>query len=393
MAHDHLVHEAFGPALSPRAATGAIGLGVVALLFAGVIPVLLGGMADEGRISDAGIGYCAGLEGLSMGIVTALAGILLKSRNLRWLGAGASIALVAINLATTQMSGGGVFAMRIAAGVPEGLLLWLTVSMIARTEVPERWAGVFFTALVGGQLALALALWGFVMNRWGANGGFAALALATAPGIVFAFLAPDRYAPLPKPEGESGSPPLRGWVALLGTLFFAGAAGAVGTFLQPLAHEAGLSADVARTALWVSLVAQVAGGATATALGGRVHYMSVFVFTTLCFLAAFAVFGFGVPAWLFVAANTLAGFVTILLGPYLVPMTIEADPSRRAAVLSASTQVLAGAIAPFCAAVLVHGSNVRGVLYFGGAILLVGLAVFAALHLFSARERAAAAGG
>jgi hypothetical protein len=385
MSSEHEIQEAIGPPLSPREAVGAIGLGVVSLIFAGVIPVLLGGLADEGRISSAGIGYCAGLEGLSMALTTAFAGILLKSRNLKWLGAIASVVLTIVNLATTQTSGSGVFAMRIAAGIPEGLLLWLTVSMIARSEVPERWAGLFFTALVGGQLALALALWGFVMNWWGANGGFAAMALSTATGLIFAFLAPDSYAPLPKPEGESGSPPLRGWVALLGTLFFAGTAGAVGTFLQPLAHQAGLSADVARTALWVSLVAQVVGGATATALGGRVHYMSVFVFTTICFLMAFAVFGFSVPAWAFVAANTLAGFVTILLGPFLVPMTIEADPSRRAAVLSASTQVLAGALAPFCAAMLVRGNDVRGVLFFGSAILLIGLAIFALLHALTRR--------
>jgi len=386
---DHAIHEAIGPSLSPREAAGAIGLGVVSLVFAGVIPVLLGGMADEGRISFADIGYCAGLEGLSMGITTALAGILLKSRRLKWLGAIACAALFLFDLATTQTSGGGVFAARIAAGIPEGLLLWLTVSMIARSEVPERWAGVFFTALVAGQLALALALWAFVMNWWGANGGFVALGLTALPGIALAFLAPDSYAPLPKPEGESGSPPLRGWIALLGTLFFAGAAGAVGTFLQPLAHQAGLSADVARTALWVSLVAQVAGGATATALGGRVHYMSVFVFTTISFLTAFCVFGFTVPAWAFVAANTLAGFVTILLGPFLVPMTIEADPSRRAAVLSASTQVLAGALAPFGAAMLVRGSDVHGVLFFGSGILLIGLAIFGLLHMFRLRHATA----
>jgi hypothetical protein len=386
MSSEHAIPEAIGPALSPSEAVGAIGLGVVSLIFAGVIPVLLGGMADEGRISFADIGYCAGLEGLSMGITTALAGILLNSRRLKWLGAIASAALSLLDLATTQTSGGGVFAARIAAGVPEGLLLWLTVSMIARSEVPERWAGVFFTALVSGQLALALALWAFVMNWWGANGGFVAMGLTALPGIALAFLAPDSYAPLPKPEGESGSPPLRGWVALLGTLFFAGAAAAVGTFLQPLAHQAGLNADVARTALWVSLVAQVAGGATATALGGRVHYMGVFVFTTISFLVAFAVFGFSVPAWAFVAANTLAGFVTILLGPFLVPMTIEADPSRRAAVLSASTQVLAGSLAPFCAAMLVRGTDVHNVLFFGSAILLIGLAIFGLLHAFRIRH-------
>lgn len=380
-----MVTEAFGPALSPRETAGAIGLGVVSLLYAGVIAVMLGGMADEGRLSAAGIGYCAGLEGLTMGLTTALAGILLKPQRLRMLGIAAAIALVAIDIATTLTSGASVFAARIAAGVPEGLLLWLTISMIARSAVPERWAGVFFTAMVAGQLVLAFLFSSFVMGHWGANGAFVTMGLMSLPAIGFALIAPDSYAPLPKPEGESGAPPFRGWIALLGTLFFTGTAAAVGTFLTPLAHEAGLSSEVARTALWIGLVAQVAGGSTATALGDRVHYMAVFVFVTLGFLAAMVVFDRQVPAAAFIAANALIGYVAILLGPYLVPMTIEADPSRRAAVLSASTQVVAGSVAPFTAAMLVRGTDVHNVLIFGAFILLTGLAIFVGLQALNRR--------
>jgi hypothetical protein len=385
MAHDGLVHEAFGPPLSPRETTGAIGLGAVSLLFAGVISVMLGGFADEGRLSAAGIGYCAGLEGFIMGGTTALAGILLKPQRLRRLGLIAAIALVAIDVLTITASGGGIYAARIAAGIPEGLLLWLSISMIARSAVPERWAGVFFTAMVGAQLALAFLFWAFVMNHWGANGSFITMALMSVPAIAFARMAPDSYAPLPKPEGESGAPPFRGWIALLGTLFFTGTAAAVGTFLTPLAHEAGLTSDIARSALWIGLVAQVLGGMTATVLGARVHYMAVFVFVTLGYLAAMVVFDMQVPASAFIAANALIGYVAILLGPYLVPMTIEADPSRRAAVLSASTQVMAGAIAPFCAAMLVRDSDVHGVLFFAAFILLTGLAIFVGLHALNRR--------
>jgi len=70
-------------------------------------------------------------------------------------------------------------------------------------------------------------------------------------------------------------------------------------------------------------------------------------------------------------------------------MTIEADPSRRAAVLSASTQVLAGALAPFGAAMLVRGNDVHGVLFFGSGILLAGLAIFGLLHAFRLRHATA----
>jgi hypothetical protein len=389
--HDHRVLEAIGPSLSPREAAASIGMGVISLLMAGVLPALLGALADEGRLSVSGIGQCATLEGLSMALCTALAGIVLKPQRLKLIGALASALLVAIDLATLGAHGSAIFVSRGLAGMPEGVLLWLTVSMIARSEVPERWAGVFFTALVAGQLALALVFAVFVIPKWGADGGLAALALATLPGVAIAFWAPNRYAPLPKPEGESGAPPLRGWFALFATLVFTAAAGAVGVYLQPLAHEAGLSADVARTALWVSLAAQVAGGSIATALAGRVHYMAVFLFCTACFLAAWLVFAFTATAWLFVSANALAGLVTVLLGPFLVPMTIEADPSRRAAMQSAGTQVLAGALGPLCASFLVGDKDVHGALALGAGLLLGGLAMMARLHFAAMRARAAVA--
>jgi len=389
---DHTVHEAFGPPLSPLEAASAIALGSIALLMAGVLAEMLGQLADEGRLSAQSIGFVACLEGLTMAGATAIAGILIKPKNLRWIGAIAALVLVAADFGTLAASGMGVYVVRFLAGIPEGILLWLTVSMIARSEVPERWSAVFFTAFVGAQLLLALVCWAYVMPHWGADGGFAALAICSIPAIAIAFFAPDSYAPLPQPEGESGAPPLRGWIALLGTLFLAGAAPAVGTFLQPLAHQAGLSADVARAALWVSLVGQVLGGLTATALAGRVHYFVMFILTGMGLLLSWAVFDFSAPAWAFVAANTFAGYCAVALGPFLVPMTIEADPSRRAAVLSAGTQVLAGALAPFAAALLVSDRNAHGSLAIGVATLFAGLAVIGWLHAMALREHAALRG-
>ena len=50
-----------------------------------------------------------------------------------------------------------------------------------------------------------------------------------------------------------GAPPPRGWFALLATVVIVAANGAVSVYLEPLAHQAGLSANVARLALFVSL--------------------------------------------------------------------------------------------------------------------------------------------
>jgi hypothetical protein len=384
-AHPAVVHDAVGPDLPLRDAIAALGIGIVSLLLAGVLPALLGSLVDEGRLSASGIGLTATFEALSMGLSTAAAGIVLPPRHLKWIAAIASALLAAADLATVHAAGTTVMAIRTAAGVPEGIMLWIAIGMIARTATPERWAGIFFTALTACQLVIALifALW--VLPAHGADGGFLGLAIASLCGIGLALFVPSQYTALTR--DASGAPPPRGWFALFATLVFIAASGTVGVYLQPMAHEAGLSADVARTAVWISLAAQIAGGATATAISGHVRYFTVFVVSTALYVASWLVFLLHPPAWAFVAANALGGFVGVLLAPFLVPMTIEADPSRRAAVLSGSTQVLAGALGPFAASFVVADDDVHGAIFLGTASLVVGLALIAVLHLTSTRNK------
>jgi MFS family permease len=212
------------------------------------------------------------------------------------------------------------------------------------------------------------------------------LAVASLFGIPAALALPRAYAPLPAAEEAGGVPPPRGVFALFATLIYIGAAGTVGIFLQPLAHEAGLSADVARTAIWVSLAAQIGGGAAATALSGHIRYFTVFVLSAAVIVGGWIVFLLHPPAWGFIAANAAGGFVGILLAPFLVPMTIEADPSRRAAVLSGSTQVLAGALGPFAASFVVADGDVHGAIVLGTVTLAIGLALIALLHFTTPRQ-------
>ena len=188
-----------------------------------------------------------------------------------------------------------------------------------------------------------------------------------------------------KKPGEGGAPPFRGWIALGATLIYVSANGAVSVYLQPLAHQAGLNADIARTALWTSLIAQTLGGAAATALAGRVRYFTVFLITSATLLAVWYVYSLHSPAWLFMLANAAAGLVALFLGPFLVPMTIDADPSRRAAMQSGAAQLLGGAMGPALASLVVSERDVHAVLWLGAALLLAGLAVVVWLRFTPAR--------
>ena len=389
--HEPLVGEAIGPPLTPGETIGALGVGVNSLIVGGVLSVLLGSLADEHRLSFAGIGQAAMVEILTVGLVTALVGGILKPRRLKLIGVLASLVLAIADLATAKASGGGILLLRGIAGVSEGVLLWIAVSMISRTATPERWAGVFYMAQTAGQLVMAIVLAVWVLPRFGATGGFTALAISAAIGLIPAFMAPSSMADLNPGEAIAGPPPARGWIALIATVIYVAGSGAVAVYLQPLAHQAGLGADVARTAVWVALAAQVAGSTAATVLAGKVRWFVVFLAVSAAYLLVWWLYDRQIPAWLFIAAAATSGLFGYFLGPFLVPMTIEADPSRRAAVQSGAAQVLGAALGPALASAVVSAHDVRGVLWLALALMLTGLAGVAWLH-FTDRTPLATAG-
>ena len=203
--------------------------------------------------------------------------------------------------------------------------------------------------------------------------------------MVAAAYLPSAYAPLPDGGADGGPPPTRGWIALAATLIFVSAAAAVGIYIQPLAEQAGLSPGVARLAVTCSLAAPVGGGVLATMAAGRIGYFVVFIAATVASIAVFLVYLAAAPAWLFVLATAFGGLVNLFLTPFLVPMTIEADPSRRAAVQSGAAQLFGAALGPLLASVVVSDRNVHGALWLGATLLLIGMALITGLHFTSKR--------
>ena len=126
------------------------------------------------------------------------------------------------------------------------------------------------------------------------------------------------------------------------------------------------------------------------ALAGRIRWFTVFLITTATTLVVWWLFGQHIPGWLFITANAVGGLVGLFLSPFLVPMTIEADPSRRAAVQSGAAQLIGGAFGPLLASLLVSDQDVHGALWLGAGLMLAGLATVAWLH-FTNRPVAAAA--
>ncbi|HEX2817256.1 MAG TPA: MFS transporter, partial [Phenylobacterium sp.] len=336
-------------------------------------------------------GLTAMLEALSTGLVTGAAGIVLKPVRLRMIAVIAAAILVVLDLATTRTSGESVMVVRALAGLPEGILLWISIGFISRTVTPERWAAVLFTGMGLTQLSVATGLSALVLPRFGADGGYVTVAVGAALAIPVALFLPRSLGAVAAAGAEtSGAPPFRGWVALAGTLCMAASLTAVAVYVIPLARQAGLSVAVGRTAISVGLACQMAGGGLATLLAGRIRYITVFWVCAAVFLATWGAFAVHAPAWLFIAMTGLSGLAAFMAGPFLVPMTVEADPSRRAAMQSGAVQLLAGAFGPLLASQAVTDHNVHGVLILAVVLQGVGLTVATRLHHTARAERIAA---
>jgi cyanate permease len=94
-------------------------LGTVAFMITGIQPVLLGALAEEGRVSEAMLGRVAWLEVLALALASAIGPRLLRFGSARRTIAAACLSLAACNA-------------RLIAGLMEGLLLATTNIAITR---------------------------------------------------------------------------------------------------------------------------------------------------------------------------------------------------------------------------------------------------------------------
>jgi hypothetical protein len=361
-------------------------IGLVGVLFPGVGPLLLGGLEAAGRLTANQLGLAGMAELVAMGIGAAVVGPLFGERRLRLAAVTCGLLLAALDLATTRASGDLLILVRAVAGLPAGAMIWLITGMIVRSPRPERWSGLYLTIQTLLQLAVVGAIGAFVMGPFGPDGGFVVLAALAVSAALVALVIPGIYAPLVEmQDNPKGLPSARGWIALAAAFCFQAFILAVWIYAEPLSRQAGHPVGVASLAFAASLAAQVAGGATATALAGRLSWFWSLTIAVLLAIGALLVMASLPPAPVFLAAATVFGFVWLFASPYLTPLAIEADPSRRAALLGPGASLLGCGAGPLLASFMVTGADVRPAVWLGVGLALVTLVIIAFLHVTRSR--------
>jgi MFS family permease len=325
-----------------RPALAALALGSLAMIVTGLQPLLLSELADAGRLSRHLVHPAAIVDMLAMAVSVAFCALLLRPQRLRLCAAGAALVCVLAGLAALAAKDQQFLAVRALGGLAGGVLVWITVGMIARQARPEPWAAAFFMIQSAGQVFAAG--WAAALGPTGGAlfaAGLSGLCLLVAPLLASAM------GDLARPGAQAGDrrPDRRGVLGLAALfLYFAGNA-ALWFHMRPLAEAQGLTAVTGLVVL-TTLGAQMLGAMAAVSLAGRLNLRRLFALVVACALLGCVVLAFAPPAPIFVAAFGLLAFAALLLGASLFGLLHAADPSRRAGAVSPAAQLSAAALGP-----------------------------------------------
>lgn len=363
-------------------------IGVVALLIAGLQPVILGGLAEEGRITVGEIGLAATGELLALGVACGLSAAFLKPTSLHLKLIIACLVHAGLNVASLWVSDGGMIAVRTLAGLAAGVMLWSTVGMISRSARPEWQAAVFATVQTIAQLALAWLLPLAVIPSFGVDGALLALAAISVTAAVAVLGAPKAYALLPKPEkGGGGISPLA-WTGLGAVFLHMAFIVAIWVYLEPLAGSIGLEPRVAHNAVAATLAMQLLGGLAATFFGEKLKLGPVLIGVGLVNLAVVAALTQAHAPLIFIGLFAVYGFLWVFVMPFHTVLLIRIDPTRRAAMQLGAAQLLGSSAGPLAASLIVGDTNAAGAMTLAAGCLVAALALFIGIVVVLSRRAA-----
>ncbi len=366
----------------------ALWVGSVGLLILGLQPILLGALLNEGRVNFDQLAFAATVEILAIGVGSVLSAFLLGSGAIRAKAAVFLVLTAMCNHATASTDGPtSVTVTRGLAGIVEGGLVAFAVELIARSRHPGRIGGYFVSVQTLAQAGIAalLALW--FVSRWGAVGGFEALAIISLASLAIIFLLPESYGALPKPADQSASglwhpAPL---TALLSIFSFYMFLGSLWAFLEPLGGDAGITADIVGLMVSVSLVVQILGAVTSTALEARLPFRPVLAIAGVAALAIALALSLHPHALVFWCLAMSIGFIWLFVVPFQVRIAVDADASRNTALVVPAAQLFGAALGPAGASAFVETGSSVGVAYFAAASAAASV-LFVILNAFSLRR-------
>jgi MFS transporter, DHA1 family, inner membrane transport protein len=364
----------------------ALLIGSTGTLILGLQPVLLGALLSEKRVTFDGLALMATAEMLAVGIGSAAFALLTTASHMRVKAAVLLVATAFGHYVTADAAGTtSLVLIRTLTGLAEGGLIAVAVEAVARTDAPGRNGGWFIVVQTLAQSILAALLALLVVPHWGSYGGFIMLGMVTAVTLGAVLSLNDDYGPLPKPDTAEGG--TNSWqkpaVALLTIFALYLFIGAVWAFLEPLGLQSGVDALTVGLIVSISLLVQVGGALSATALEPHIRYPLVIGGAAIAAIVIAIGFATGPALTLFWLLSLATGFLWLFVVPWQINMTVIADPSRKTALLVPAAQLFGAALGPAGAAAFITETNFYPAAWFASVAAALSLAFLIVLVVMS----------
>lgn len=342
----------------------ALAVGSIALLVLGLQPILLGELLNARRVSLEGVGLVAMAEIVAVGLGVLAGDLAQPLSRLRSVAVLAALASGALDVCTLRIEGDVEFALiRAAAGLAEGLLVWVATAVIVRCAKPDRVAGIFFVVQTAAQALLGLLLARLVIPAFGWSGAFMVLAGLMAPVVVIALFLPGQLAALVPPALSGFVWSARTALPLLAVFLQLATLGSLWAYVEPLGKDAGLPAQAVETLIAICLGVQVLGGSCGSALVRKLRTPTTLLLGSgVLGVVALSVAGTAAGHTMeFAVLCGVFSFTWLFITPFQMRLAFDADGSGRIASLVPAAQVFGIAFGPLAASFVVEGEQARSV--------------------------------
>jgi predicted MFS family arabinose efflux permease len=370
---------------------GMIAVSVLGVAVLGVLPVLVGAVIQNLGFTESQAGMIAAADMLGASVAAlGVSAIISRVSWRRILIIGIGILTMADVLSAFTRGFQPLLAIRIIAGLGEGIMLAIANSSIGELRSPDRIFGLATAAqLAFGSLSLYAGQWLAVHD--GMRGIYGSLAIMSASALGLVRYFPDAArasAPAAEHRASSGLSPTSA-IGLAGLFAYFMGQGAAWAYLDQIGLADHIPAsDVAR-ALAISSIAGLLGAGLASWLDIRVGRLKPLVLSAVITLISLQVLSAPVSSVVFTLMACFFCFAWNFSGPFQFGILSVIDVSRRTISLGAAVGFAGLTLGPLFSAAIVNDLNVRAVTWLGMGMSLASALLFAKILVPIERVRAA----
>lgn len=381
-----MTDEGITAGLTLREFVASFVIGSVGLLTFGTQPVLLGGLARLGRISNADIGYATTVELVSLAIASAVLPNIISRSRMR-IKVAVAVLLMAVSSYLTFVAGSlaVLLILRAVTGMAAGACVAASVAVINQSKMPDRVYAMFYSVVALPQAILGYSFPEFVLGRFGLMNGFAiysVICVIMGVGLIgFRDTVPPYVetevagAPVSSDDAPRWSLPLI--ITLIAVVVQQGGNMAGSAFIDPLAVANGFSDRVLGLQLALQLIMGVVAGGFVAWYAWR--WPTWLVLVALGFVQAVSVLQLAITrdSLNFLATGMAFSWLWQMMLPFYTRLVIDLDPGRRVALILPGIGMLGLSVGPFIGSFGVNEQSVIGAFHISAAMLVLASLLYA----------------